>query len=303
MRVLVVGTGAVGGYFGGKLAARGHEVVFLARGAHGAAIRDHGLKLTTPDGEIDVHGRVIGDIAEASGLDAEVALVAVKVASLRDVAAGTGAALAPGGVAIPLENGLDSEVVLADVIGRERVIGATAQMNCRLAGPGHVRLEGGGMMTLAALDATQQPIAQRLAATFGEAFPCHVDDDLQRMLWQKLLWNAPFNAICALTRLSAGRVMQAPELAGLVERAMHEVIAVARAEGVDVSEAAIAPLLGFTRAVLGDVVPSMLQDVLAGRSTEADALQGAVVARADKHALEVPIHRTLLALMHGLETS
>lgn len=301
MRILVAGTGAVGGYFGGRLALRGHEMIFLARGAHGARIRERGLTLSTPEGERVARGRVIETLTEARGLAADLTLVAVKTGSLAELVPEVGATLGPAGFAVPLENGLDSEAVLAAAVGRARVLGATTHLSCRLAGPGHVELLGGGAMTLAALEAAQVPERDRLASVLGEAFPCRTADDLALMLWQKLLWNAPFNAICALTRLGPGQVLEDAELEALVRQAMAEVTAVARAEGVALTDTAIEPMLAFTRGLPRDAPPSMLQDVLAGRVTEASSLQGAVVTRADRHDLAVPIHRTLLALLRGVD--
>ncbi len=303
MRILVVGAGAVGGYFGVKLALAGHDVTFLARGAHAAAIREHGLVVETPHGEIVGRAPVIDHIDQARGLAADLALVSVKASGLGAVAAGTGHALSEHGVAIPLLNGLDSEDELGNVIGLERVVGGVAMMAAGHVAPGRLYLKAGGMMSIAPMVHAQEKLVQRLAAELGEAFPCNVDENLAHMLWQKLLWNAPFNAICALTRLPAGRVLELPELEELVMRAMHEVIAVARAENVPLGESSIDAMLNVTRGLFADAEPSMLQDVLAERPTEADELQGAVVRRGREHNIPTPVHQALLALLHGLHES
>jgi 2-dehydropantoate 2-reductase len=120
------------------------------------------------------------------------------------------------------------------------------------------------------------------------------------MLWTKLLWNAPFNGICALTRKNAGEVLAIPELEALVRAAMHEVTAVARAEGVKLPDTIVEAMIGSTRTRFAASFPSMLQDVLAGRPTEARALQGAIVTRGDRHGIPTPVHRALLALLLGL---
>lgn len=303
MRILVVGAGAVGGYFGAKLALAGHEVTFLARGAHAAAIRERGLVIETPHGEIVGRGPVIEHIDQARGMNADVALVAVKASGLGAVAAGTGAALGPHGVAIPLLNGLDSEEELGNVVGLERVVGGVAMMAAGHLAPGKLYLKAGGMMSIAPVVHAQEKLVERLAAELGEAFPCNVDRNLQHMLWQKLLWNAPFNAICALTRLPAGQVLELEELVELVTRAMHEVVEVARAEDVLLGESSIDAMLNVTRGLFQDTEPSMLQDVRAERPTEADALQGAVVVRGRQHGIPTPVHQALLALLHGLQES
>jgi 2-dehydropantoate 2-reductase len=303
MRILVVGAGAVGGYFGAKLALAGHEVTFLARGAHAAAIREHGLVVETPHGKLVGRGPVIEHIDQARGLGADLALVAVKASGLGAVAAGTGAALGEHGVAVPLLNGLDSEDELGNVIGLERVVGGVAMMAAGHVAPGRLYLRAGGMMSIAPMVHAQEKLVDRLAAELGKAFPCNVDKNLAHMLWQKLLWNAPFNAICALTRLPAGEVLALSELEELATRAMHEVVEVARAEDVLLGESSIDAMLNVTRGLFQDTEPSMLQDVRAGRPTEADALQGAVVRRGRTHGIPTPVHQALLALLHGLQQS
>lgn len=301
MKVLIVGAGAVGGWFGAKLAAGGHDVTFVARREHGAAIREHGLRVDSPAGEVIGRGSVVESVTAAAGLAADLALVAVKASSLPEVAAGTGRALGPNGVAIPLLNGLDSERDLAAVIGEERVVGGVAQLAGELTGPGRVRLRAGGMMTIAPLAAGQLERVRALAAELDACFPCVAEEDLARVLWQKLAWNAPFNAICALTGSSAGEVLDVPELERLVRDAMAEVIAAARAEGVELSEHAVDALIAVTQGLFRDTEPSMLQDVRAGRVTECDALQGAVVRRGSAKGVPTPIHRTLHALLSGID--
>jgi 2-dehydropantoate 2-reductase len=120
------------------------------------------------------------------------------------------------------------------------------------------------------------------------------------VLWTKLLWNAPFNAVCALTRKNAGQVLAVPELEALVRDAMREIAAVARAESVTIDDATIDATIAATKTKFSGSEPSMLQDVEAGRETEARALQGAVVERGTLHGISTPVHRALLALVLGL---
>lgn len=300
MKVLVVGAGAVGGYYGTMLLRAGHDVTFVARGEHGRAIRERGLSVEMPDGTISVTPTVLNDVSEAAGLGANVALVAVKAASLGDVAEGTGKALAPDGFAIPLLNGLDSEAELAAVIGKERVIGGIAQIASTNLGSGRIRVDAPAKMLLAPLVPDQMPEVQRISDEFARAgFECEAKKDLARILWTKLLWNAPFNAICALTDKTAGQVLAVPELAALVRETMQELAKVAKAEGVVIDDRIVDATIDATRTRFADSVPSMLQDVRNGRRTEAAALQGAVVRRGERHEIPTPIHRTLFALVVG----
>jgi 2-dehydropantoate 2-reductase len=300
MKVLIVGTGAVGGWFGGKLAANGHDVTFVARGENGKRIREHGLVLEAPEGEFVVKARVLESVDEARGLDVDLALVAVKASALSEVAEPTGRALAPKGVAIPLLNGIESEEELAAAIGAEHVVGGVAQIASELVAPGRVLMKAGGMLTIAPFaNGAFEPVRD-LAKVLDGSFPCVAEDDLKRVLWQKLLWNAPFNAVCALTGRNAGDVLAEPELERLVKDAMREVCRVAAADGVDLGESAPDAMLAITRGLFSQTEPSMLQDVRAGRPTEADALQGAVVRAGQRLGRETPIFSTLFALLRGI---
>jgi 2-dehydropantoate 2-reductase len=298
MKILVVGAGAVGGYYGTLLLRAGHAVTFVARGEHGRAIREHGLIVETPAETLTTTPPVLTDVKEAAGLGVDVALVAVKAAALAEVAAGTGAALAADGFAIPLLNGLDSETELAGVIGAERVIGGIAQLASRIIGNGRIRVDAPAKMILAPFSAGQMPAVERLAAEFARAgFECDAKPDLAKILWTKLLWNAPFNAICALTDRAAGEVLAVPALAALVHATMEELASVARMDGVVIDDRLISATIDATRTKFAGSVPSMLQDVRNGRPTEAEALQGAVVRRGERYAVPTPVHRTLLALL------
>lgn len=300
MKVLIVGAGAVGGTFGAKLARGGHEVAFVARGETARAIREHGLRLATPEGTITARGAVFESVDAAAGFAADLALVCVKWGSLAEVAPGTGAALAADGVAIPLLNGLDVEEELARWIARDRIVGGVAQLAAGQTGPGQVRLRAGGMITLAPFAEGQEERVERLAAELSQCFPASAEPDLAKVRWQKLLWNAPFNGVCALTHRRAGEVLELPALEALVQAAMREVIAVARAEGVDLKDDAVGAMLAITRGMFADTEPSMLQDALAGRETETDQLQGAVARRAERHGVATPVLSTLHALLRGL---
>ena len=300
MKILVVGAGAVGGYFGAMLLSAGHDVTVVARGEHGRAIRERGLVLETPTGTTRVTPPVLNDVGEAAGLGAELALVAVKAESLASVAEGTGRALAPDGFAIPLLNGLDSEAELAAIIGKGRVLGGIAQIASTNLGGGRIRVDGPAKLVLAPLLPEQMPEVERISQELARGgFECDAKKDLARILWTKLLWNAPFNAICALTDRTAGEVLAVPELSALVRDAMQELARVAKAEGVVIDERLIDATLDATRAKFADSVPSMLQDVRNGRATEARALQGAVVRRGERHEIPTPLHRALLALVVG----
>ena len=256
--------------------------------------------MEAPGGDLVARGPVLSRVEDARGLDADLALVAVKTTSLAEVAPGVGDALAAGGFAVPLQNGLDSEDELASAIGRERVIGGVARISAGLTGPGSLYLDGGGSLVLAPLDPEQMPAVERLAEHFESAHVgCEAKPHLGKVLWGKLLWNGPFNAICALTRNTPGPLLEIPEVESLIRSAMHEIVAVARADGAELPETLVDSMIDISRSVFAATKPSMLQDLLAGRETEVEALQGAVVARGQRHGIPTPIHAMLATLLRG----
>jgi len=272
-------------------------VTFIGRGAHGRAIRERGLIVEDATGRITASGAVLESIEVADDLEFDVVLIAVKWASLEAVAAGITKMVGKSGVVISMLNGLGAEDRLAKEIGARRVIGGIAQLNAAIAEPGRIEVQAFGGMVLAPLAASEPEWVGLLAQYFSRSFPCAVESDVRRARWKRLLWNAPFNALCALTRLRPGALLADHRLETVAVAAMREVIAVAAAEGVPISEAAIAETLAATRGRLANARPSMLQDVLAGVETEVEHIQGEIVRRGREHGIATPTLATLHALL------
>ncbi|WP_437505836.1 ketopantoate reductase family protein [Sorangium sp. So ce1099] len=298
MQILIVGAGAVGGYFGARLALAGEDVTFVARGAHGEAMRSRGLVLRTPAGELRTPPLRVVDLDGARG-PFDLALIAVKWPSLAAVSARLPGLLAEGGLAAPLLNGLDSEDAVAREVGESRVIAAIAYMSAGLSGPGEIETLAPTRAGLAPYRSGQEPRVEAVAALLERAgIPVRRGSSYRAMLWEKMVWNAPFNAICALTGQRAGVVVE--QMEDLARQAMLEVIAVARAEGAEIPVAVADAMIALTRAEFPLTEPSMLQDVRAGRETEVDILQGAVVERGRRAGVDTPVLRTLATLVRGL---
>jgi 2-dehydropantoate 2-reductase len=301
MRVLVVGAGSVGGYFGGCLERSGHEVALVARGEHARAIRDSGLVVETPTGELRLRAPVIEPVTAARGFGADVAIVAVKVRDLAGVLGDIPATLGPSGVAVSLLNGLDSEHELGRVLDPQRVFGGKVMIAAGRIAPGRLYVRAGGEMLLAPLVPASLGRANELRLAFSRAFPCTVHPDLRWVLYKKLLWNAPFSALSAITGRPAGDVLAVPALERVARAAMAEVVSVARAEGVDLGSEDAEAMIRATRDVFGSTTPSMLQDLEARQPTEVDAIQGALVERGARNGIPTPVNQVLWALIQGLE--
>lgn len=297
MRIAVIGAGGVGGYFGARLSAAGLDVTLVARGEHARALKERGITIESTEGQEHVALPKV-QLFEALEGSFDVVFVAVKWPALEAVCAELQRVLAPHGVVVPLLNGLDSEDFVARYVGAQRTLAAVAYMSSGILGPGRIYAHGNTRAGLAPYRPGQTEVLEAVARCVEQAqIPVRRHEDHLTMLWEKMVWNAPFNAICALTDKRAGDVLLHAE--GCVRDAMREVIAVARAEGAQLSESMIDVMLELTRREFPLTEPSMLQDVRAGRPTEVDILQGAVVSRAERHGLAVPVLRSLAQLMRA----
>jgi 2-dehydropantoate 2-reductase len=313
MRIVVIGMGGVGGYLAARLSQAQADVTCVARGAHGRALREHGLLVRGTRGveargsareqnREQVEERVqLGRVLEARELEGpfDVAVIAVKWPGLPEACDELQRVIAPDGIVLPLLNGLDSEDVVASYVGAQRTLAAVAYMSAGLLEPGAIYVHGNARVGLAAYRPGQEAWLAQLVRLFTAAqVPVRSHFDYRSMLWEKMVWNAPFNAICALTRQNAGAVLQrAPEL---VRSAMREVIEVARADGSPLPDLLLEAMVQLTRSEYPDTEPSMLQDVRAGRPTEVDILQGAVVERGAAREVPTPVMRTLAELVRAL---
>jgi 2-dehydropantoate 2-reductase len=297
MRFLVIGAGGVGGYVGAKLIAADEDVTIVARGAHGAALRERGLTIRGPQGDELTRCPKVCEIGALEG-QFDVVLVAVKWPGLPDACDELQRLLTPDGVVLPLLNGLSSEDVVASYVGAQRTIAAVAYMSAGLLGAGQIYVHGNSRLGLAAYRPGQEEWVQKLAKSFDKAkIPVRVHPDYRVMLWEKMVWNAPFNAICALARKASGAVVESqPEL---VRDAMLEVIKVARADGAQLPDMMADVMMQVTKKEYALTEPSMLQDLRADRPTEVDILQGAVAERAAALDVEAPIMKTLAALIRA----
>jgi 2-dehydropantoate 2-reductase len=295
MRSLVIGAGGVGGVIAQRLAEHGCDVRVVARGAHGDAIARRGLVVRSPAGErrAALHVLSAEHVADHS---VDVAFVCVKWPELPSALAELARVLVPDGVVVPLLNGLDAEDLTAQYVGAQRTIAGVAYMSAGIAEPGVIYEHGHSKLGFAAYRPGQErSVAELVAMACDAGLAAQAHEDAAAMLWSKMVWNAPFNAICALANLNAGAVVV--QDADLVKQAMREVIAVARAHGVALPDLLVDGMLHVTRSEFPDTVPSMLQDVRRGRPTEIDILAGRVAELGAARAVPTPVLSTLASLV------
>lgn len=291
----------MGSLFGGLLAADGHEVTLVdVWEAHVRTIQDEGLRIETPDGDartVDV--RAVTDPTETGPPD--LALVFVKSTQTEAAVADAAPVLGEGTEVLTLQNGLGNPERIAGYVPEERVIAGVTAHGSTLAGPGRVIHAGSGPTTVgryfAANDAAVRDIADALT---GAGIETSVTDDVGAAIWEKVLVNVGINAATALARVDNGLLAETDPGRRLVEAAVTEAAAVARAEGRTVREDVVEYVTDLAAAT-GENRSSMRQDVEAGRETEIEYLNGAVVDRGDEAGVAVPVNRTLADLVRLAE--
>lgn len=293
MQFAVMGAGAVGCYYGGMLARAGHTVTLIARPAHVAAIQAHGLRLQTAAWDEHIPLRAT---TEPDGVrDADVVLFCVKSTDTESAGALIRPFLAPHARVLSLQNGVDNAERLAAVLGRP-VAPAVVYVATGMAGPGHVQHHGRGELVISPGEGD----AALVAACAQAGVPVTVSDQVMGELWAKLVINCAYNALSALTRLPYGELVQRPGVWDVMRDVHTECLAVAEADGVALPGDTWAAVERIAVSMAGQL-SSTARDLIAGKPTEIDHLNGYVLRRAAVHGLPVPANRLLHTLVHALE--
>jgi len=296
MKIVMMGSGGVGGYYGARLAQAGHEVTFVARGAHAEAIRRNGLRVKSELGDALVeNARVVEDPAEAKGAD--LAVVAVKLWDSESAAQAL--AKAQPACAVSLQNGVDKDEVLAKAVGRERVIGGVTHIGAVISEPGVIAHTGKlQRITLGELSGGGSPRVQNIVAALREARIDVVEsDDIRRVTWEKFTFLTALSGMTALTRKPVGPIREHPATRAMLLDALREAAAVARAEGINLDAGLADKQLGLIDGLAPTMLASMAQDLLRGRPLELEWLSGAVVRRGEARNLATPVHRAIYAAL------
>ncbi|MFQ5944669.1 MAG: 2-dehydropantoate 2-reductase [Anaerolineae bacterium] len=298
MRIAIFGTGGVGGYFGGLLAHAGHDVTFIARGAHLQAIREKGLEVRSVHGDFTVHP------AQATARPSEVGLVdyvivAVKHYHLAEAAPMVRHLVGPNTVVAPLLNGVDAHEYLIEVLGNEPVIGGLCALVSMIEAPGIIRQTSRlRRVELGELDGNQSERVERLIRAWSEGGVESIhSDSIHIALWNKLLFIASFGGVTALARANAGEILSTPQTRTLFIQAMREIEAVARSQGTSLPSDAVERGLGLAEAVAPEGTSSMQRDVAAGRPFELEAFSGKIVQLGEASGVETPVHRGIYSLL------
>jgi len=311
MRFLVLGAGAIGSVFGGFLRRAGHAVTLVGRLEHMAAIARKGLSISGIWGEHQIAGlRTHESVADVPGEPFDAVLVAVKSYDTETAMAQLVAAqLAGDAPVVSLQNGLGNVETIARFVGADRTIGGRVIFGVEVVEPGHCRVTVfaedvmlGAIQSGSATAAT----AQTLAHAFREAgIPTTATDRIHAYLWGKILYNCSLNPTATLLGTHYGKLLEHEETREILRRVVGEIYAVAAARRADMlaptADAYIEILFGRLVPATYDHHPSMLQDIRAGRRTEIDAMNGAIVRYGRECGVATPTNEILTLLIKALE--
>jgi len=316
--IVVVGAGAVGSWVGAVLQRAGENVTFVARGAHGAAMRAHGLRVDDArDGSFDVRARVATDLASVDAAD--LLLVCVKGHQLAPIAEDLARLQRGGAELVAMQNGIpwwylaahpragpplasvDPGGALLRLLDPGRTLGCVLYVSCTVRRPGVVLHEANNRFTFGRPDGICDDRARATNDRFARAgLRATLVPDVRRHVWEKLLGNLTFNAASALTRATMGEMLADDALVAFLRAAMEEMLAIARALGDEPATSVDARIAATPR---DGFKTSMLQDVQAGRPLEIGALTSAVVELADRCDVPAPTVRAIAALARVLDAS
>ncbi|GAA0741280.1 2-dehydropantoate 2-reductase [Ideonella azotifigens] len=297
MKIAVMGAGAVGCYYGGMLARAGHEVMLIARPAHVAAIERDGLRLEAQG--FDEHIRLSASSDPAAVAGAELVLFCVKSPDTESAGDLLRPHLAPGALLLTLQNGVDNAERLRKRLP-QAVAAAVVYVATEMAGPGHVKHHGRGELVIEPSNTaavSSEAVAQMLIAA---GVPTEVSPDVVGALWAKLILNCAYNALSAISRQPYGVLAQAAGVADVMGDVVAECLAVAEAEGVRVPGDVPAAVRRIAET-MPNQFSSTAQDLMRGKPSEIDHLNGLVVRRGAARGVPTPVNRVLHTLVKLLE--
>ena len=298
MRYIIMGTGGVGGFFGGKLAASGEDVWFIARGKHLDAMKDHGLRIKSTAGDFTIPPGKITDNAIPIGR-ADVVLFCVKSHDTESGANLLPPLLSDDSIVITLQNGIDNVEKIRSRIAHGHVYGGAAYVSARISAPGEITESGGFQrIVFGPVGEALNPRARDVHESFLRAgIKSQLQDDITKELWSKYIFIASMGALTALSRLSHGEILSNDRTRLLMFDAMREVQALAWKQGIDVEPVNEARVLEGLKRFDSETRSSMYFDLIAGKPMEIEALNGTVVRLGERLGVPTPIHRVIYAAL------
>ena len=310
MRFLIAGAGAIGGYIGASLARAGEDVTLFARGAHLRAMEARGLRIIDESGDFEVRPKILGSLSGAGPFD--VIILGVKAHSLTQLAPQITPLMGDATTVVSTQNGIpwwychlervDPGGVIAASIDPRRVVGSIVYLGAEIAEPGVIRHTNGNRITLGEPDGTRSERCRAIAeALIRAGLRCPITTRIREEIWVKLLGNAAFNPISALTRATLAQMTRDPGVSALVRAIMTEIAAVAGKLGIELPVSIDQRIAGAQK--VGEHKTSMLQDLEAGRPLELEPMVGAPLELGERLGIDMPHTRTVYACTALLEAA
>jgi 2-dehydropantoate 2-reductase len=303
MKIAVLGSGGVGGYFGGRLAQAGRDVAFIARGAHLAAIKESGLRVDSIGGDFVVNPAKVTDSPQSVGR-ADLVIVATKAWQLESAIEQMRPLVGDGTMILPLLNGMEHMDSLQAAFGRERLLGGLCRISVFLAGPGHIHHVGvQPYIAFGELDNSRSARVDFLSEMFS-ALPgilVETPADINSAMWEKFVFISGTSGVGSVTRQTIGEYRSNPETRRMLIDAMSETAAVARARGVSLPDNIVDTVMKRIDITPPTVIASMQKDVMEGRPFELEAQTGAVIRMGRALGIPTPTHERIYAALLPLE--
>jgi 2-dehydropantoate 2-reductase len=298
MKIAVIGSGGVGGYFGGRLAAAGEDVTFVARGAHLQAIQQKGLKVLSPLGDLHLRSvRCTEDTGSIGPVD--VVLIAVKLWSTEEAARSAQPLMGPDTAAVSFQNGVVAVETLSATLGKDHVLGGVANISALIEEPGVIRHNGTmAILTVGELDGRPS----KRTAAFVEAcnkagIQARLSENIQKSIWEKYVGLVAMSAMTALTRLPIGPIREDADTRALLRQIMAEVIEVAKARGIALDADLLEKVARHTDNLPPAMVSSMCGDLRRGNRLELPWLSGTVARLGKELGVATPANQFVYAAL------
>lgn len=296
MRIAIMGTGGVGGYYGGLLSLRGHEVTFIARGAHLKAIQENGLQVKSIHGDFHVKpAQVTDDPIQIGPVD--LVVFCTKTYSISEAAEQIKPLIASNTIVLPLQNGIDAADRIGAVVGMEHMLGGVTWISSAVEAPGIIKqVSQFRRVVMGELDGQMTTRIQAIHKVFKETeIIVELSENILKVMWTKFVFISTVSSLGSLTRLTIGQYRSVPETRAMMTSLMQEVESVARALGVELDEDVIQKSLDFIDNAAFHIKPSMQLDVEAGRRSEIEAMIGVIGRKGRKLGVPTPIADTVYA--------
>lgn len=298
MKIAIMGTGGVGGYYGARLAATGNDVHFIARGEHARVMRERGLRIESGAGNLELSTVRVAENPMEIGV-ADLVIIAVKLWDTESAARAVAPLVSASTVVVSLQNGVEKDDLIGSIVGRGALVGGVTWIIARISEPGVIAHVGAlHRVAIGELDGTASDRVERIVEAFSAAgVNASVSRDIRRVTWEKFAFLAASAAVTSVTRLTMGAVRSNPHTRALLRDAIAETAALARAEGIAIADSFVDEQMQFVDTLPAAGRASMANDLLHGGRLELEWLSGSVVRRGKAAGVPTPVHSILYAAL------